>query len=63
MTPKSIVEKSLKIGGDIFVFTNGNGTIEVLDGSQQGRLARHPIFPGWAPRPAPGYTGTPSCPR
>ena len=28
---KSIVEKSLKIAGDICVFTNGNHTIEVLD--------------------------------
>ena len=28
---KTIVEKSLKIAGDICVFTNGNHTIEVLD--------------------------------
>ncbi|PTS73398.1 HslU--HslV peptidase proteolytic subunit, partial [Aeromonas sp. HMWF036] len=28
---RTIVEKSLKIAGDICVFTNGNHTIEVLD--------------------------------
>ncbi len=30
MTPREIVEKSLKIAGDICVFTNTNFTIEEL---------------------------------